>query len=173
MTEERKNELLTTALKLIGTHMDEDENLPRALTAHLGMTADEMRECGIEAADAPGQSARQRLSQKVASAYGEYQTSWMSKTPAELIESASEIAAVQRMVAELVETASEDDAEYLLRFKNPLEVVSDAWYSANGPDAVIDEELSHILWELADRQDAETEYELEPEYRAAEPELSM
>ena len=137
------------------------------------MTVDEMRECGIEAADAPEQSARQRLGQKVASAYEEYQTSWISMTPAELIESAGEIAAVQRMVAELVENASEDDAEYLLRFKNPLEVVSDAWCSANGPSAVIDEELSHILWELSDRRNAETEYELEPEYRAAEPEFSM
>ena len=55
-------------------------------------------------------------------------------------------------------------AEYLLRFKNPLEVVSDSWQSMNGSGTVVDDEMFHILWELRDKQSAEFDYEMEPEY---------
>ncbi len=172
MTEERKDEILTAALKLIGTHLDEDENVARALERHLGMTAEEMRECGIEAADAPVQDVRARFEQKLKDCFEDYKNQWLQKRPDALIEDAEEIASVQRMFKELPEAVTDEDAAYLLRFKNPLEVVADAWQDANGFGSVIDDEMTHMLWELRDRGDAEADYEMEPEYYApAEPRL--
>jgi len=179
MTEKRKDELLTAALKLIGTHLDEDENIARALERHLGMTAEEMRECDIEAADVPEQDVRAQLSQKLKVCFEQYKAYWLQKSVTALIEDAMEIASVQRMFKELPEAVTDEDAAYLLRFKNPLEVVADAWQDANGFDSVIDDEMTHLLWELRDRQTAEADYQMEPEYYASgqqepqAPELNM
>ena len=179
MTEERKDEILTAALKLIGTHLDEDENVARALERYLGMTAEEMQECGIEAADAPVQDVRAKFEQKLRDCFEQYKAEWLQKRPDTLIEDAEEIASVQRMFKELPEAVTDEDAAYLLRFKNPLEVVSDYWTSMNGSGSIADDDMSHILWELRDRQDAEADYEMEPEYYASTqpqlqaPELTM
>jgi len=164
MTEKRKDELLSAALKLIGTHLDEDENVARALERHLGMTAEEMRECGIEVVDAPEQDVRARFEQKLKDCFEECKACWLQKPVTALIEDAIEIASVQRMYKELPGAVTDEDAAYLLRFKNPLEVVADAWQDANGFDSVIDDEMAHLLWEIRDRQAAEADYEMEPEY---------
>ena len=97
MTEERKDEILTAALKLIGTHLDEDENVARALSNYLGMTAEEMRECGIETVDAPVQDVRAKFEQKLRDCFEQYKAEWLQKRPDTLIEVAEEIASVQRM----------------------------------------------------------------------------
>lgn len=71
---------------------------------------------------------------------------------------------------------SNESAEYLLRFKNPLEVVSGEWISRNGIDSlVVDDEMTHLLWALQDRGDAEDYYEMEPEFSDENeaPSLSM
>ncbi len=34
----------------------------------------------------------------------------------------------------------------------------------NGSGAIVDDDMSYILWELKDRRDAELDYELEPEF---------
>lgn len=171
MTEERKDEILMAALKLIGTHLDEDENLPRALSNYLGMTAEEMRECGIDTAGAPEQDVRARFEQKLKDCFEECKAYWLQKPVTALIEDAMEIASVQRMFKELPGAVTDEDAAYLLRFKNPLEVVADAWQDANGFDSVVDDEMTHMLWEIRDRGAAEADYEMEPEYYApAQPE---
>ncbi len=86
-------------------------------------------------------------------------------TPAELIARCEEIEAVTRMAQVLPSAVSEEEAEYLIRFKNPLEVVSDEWISRNGIDAlIVDDEMSHILLYLTEDSGAEDFYELEPEY---------
>lgn len=97
-------------------------------------------------------------------------------TPTELIARCEELEAVTRMAQELPSAVSDEDAEYLLRFKNPLEVVSDEWISRNGIDAlIVDDEMSHLLWSLQDRGDAEQSYEIEPEFSDEDeaPSLSM
>ena len=162
-----------SALKLIGTHMDEDENLARALSEHLGMTAEEMRECGVETSDVPEQDVRKRFEQKINTAYEDYKVSWLHKTSAELVEDAAEIASIQRMIRELPATATEEDMAYLLRFKNPLEVVSDAWRFEVAPVTNYNDDLSHALWELKDKQGAEADYEMEPEYYDTGPNITM
>lgn len=65
---------------------------------------------------------------------------------------------------------------YLLRFYDPLEVVSDEWLSRNGIDSlIVDDEMSHLLWSLQDRGDAEQCYDMEPESSDEDeaPSLSM
>ena len=110
------------------------------------------------------ENAKAALKEKLQTCYDRYKAGWLQKRPEVLIEEAEEIASVQRMVKELPDAVTEEDAEYLLRFKNPLEVVSDSWQSMNGSGTVVDDDMFHILWELRDKQSAEFDYELEPEY---------
>lgn len=179
MTEERKDELLTAALKLIGTHLDEDENIARALERYLGMTTEEMREYGIEAAGAPEQDARVRFEQKIRDCLSLHEEAWRNLTPAALVEQAEVIASYQFMARRTMQLAGEEEMAYLLRFKDPLQVLADYWNNRAGMDYTEDEAVGHVLWEVADRQSAEADYEMEPEYYSSveqknqSPELSM
>lgn len=167
MTEERRNQLYDEMFSWICEHIRGNEDLFITLHDHFGMTKEELHEHDIDSLDAffPAEDARTRLKQKVAINYAEYKERWLQMQPAELIDRCEELEAVTRMAETLPEAASEEDAEYLLRFKNPLEVVSDEWISRNGIDAlVVDDEMSHLLWSLQDNRDAEDIYEMEPKY---------
>ena len=107
---------------------------------------------------------RSRLKQRVNANYEDYKAKWLQMEPAELIVRCEELEAVTRMAKELPSAVSDEDAEYLLRFKNPLEVVSDEWVSRNGIDSlIVDDEMGHLLWSLRDRGEAEQFYEMEPD----------
>lgn len=109
-------------------------------------------------------NSREKLKKKVKEAYEEYRSEWLKMSPAELIDRCEELEAVTRMTQELPSAVSDEDAEYLLRFKNPLQVVSDEWISRNGMDSlIVDDEMSHLLWSLQDRGDAEQVYDMEDE----------
>lgn len=110
------------------------------------------------------ENAKAALKEKLQTCFDRYKAGWLQKRPEVLIEEAEEIASVQRMFRELPDAVTEEDAEYLLRFKNPLEVVSDRWQSMNGSGTVVDDDMSYILWDLRDKQSAEFDYEMEPEY---------
>ena len=171
MTQERKDQLLKDALLLIGTHLDEDENIVRALSDHLGMTAEEMIECGIEDVGAPAQDVRARFEQKIRNCPSMHEEAWRKLTSAALVEQAESIASFQFMARRSVQLAGEEEMAYLLRFKDPLEVLADYWNDRAGMNYTEDEAVGHVLWEVADRQDAEADYEMEPEYYApAQPE---
>lgn len=93
----------------------------------------------------------------------QYQKEWRQKSASELVELASEIAAVQFVYKELFGGSySSEYMEYLLRFENPLEVVKDQWISEQNVD--FSEELTHALWTLWDKGESESEYTLDPEY---------
>lgn len=110
------------------------------------------------------QDVRARFEQKVRDCFKQYEKAWLQKSPEVLIEEAAEIASIQRMAKELPSSATEEDMAYLLHFKNPLEVVSDRWRSETNMGLQSDNGLDYVLWELRDRQDAECDYEMEPEY---------
>ena len=110
------------------------------------------------------QDVRARFEQKVRDCFKQYEKAWLQKSPDVLIEEAAEIASIQRMAKKLPSAATEEDMEYLLRFKNPLEVVSDRWRSETSEEMQGDDALNHVLWEICDRQDAEYDYEMEPGY---------
>ena len=116
---------------------------------------------------------RESFTQKVKACYAEYLAAWRKLQPQELIERAGEIHTIQQLADDLPESISAEDMAYLVRFKNPLEVVSDAWCDSVSY-SLDDEELDHVLWELRDRSNAEGDYEMEPEYYSRDaPELSM
>ena len=110
------------------------------------------------------ENAKAALKEKLQTCFDRYKAGWLQKRPEVLIEEAEEIASVQRMFRELPDAVTEEDAEYLLRFKNSLEVVSDRRQSMNGSGTVVDDDMSYILWDLRDKQSAEFDYEMEPEY---------
>ena len=139
---------------------------------------DELHDHSIERSNtlSSAENARALLKRKVDVNYAAYKELWLQMQPSELIERCEELEAVTRMAKELPSAVSDEDAEYLLRFKNPLEVVSDAWISRNGIDSlIIDEEMSHLLWDLRDRGAAEDVFEMEPEFSGGNtaPTLSM
>lgn len=102
---------------------------------------------------------RKRLDRGMA----QYQKEWQQKPASELVELASEIAAVQFVYQELSDGSySAEYMEYLLRFENPLEVVADQWISEQTVD--FSEELTHALWTLWDKGESESEYTLDPDY---------
>lgn len=51
MTDERKDELFNEALGWITEHAIDDEELYRALSSTMGMTDDEIHECGFDYLD--------------------------------------------------------------------------------------------------------------------------
>lgn len=178
MTQERKDQLYDEMFGWICEHIKNDEDLFLTLHGHFGMTKDELHEHCIESLDAyfPEESPRTLLKQKVSANFAEYKEKWLKMSPSELIDRCEELEAVTRMAQELPSAVSDEDAEYLLQFKNPLEVVSDEWISRNGIDSlIVDDEMSHLLWSLQDRGDAEQAYEMEPEFSDEDeaPSLSM
>ena len=177
MTPERKDQLFDAMLRFIRSDTDSNATLYSVLHDGCDMTMEELHECGIDYLDSffP-EDAKTLLKNKIQNCFSEYKERWLRKRPDVLIEEAEEIASVQRMFKELPDAVTEEDAEYLLRFKNPLEVVSDSWQSMNGSGTVVDDDMSYILWDLRDKQSAEFDYELEPEYYGqpapSSPELS-
>ena len=166
MTQERKDQLYDEMFGWICEHIHDSKDLYITLHKHFGMSKEELHDHCIESLDEffPQEDVKTQLEQKVEDCYKEFYASWLMKQPIDLIERAEEIASIQRMAEEFPSAVTEEDAEYLLRFKNPLEVVSDRWQSMNGSGTVVDDDMSHILWELRDRRDAEQGYEMESEY---------
>ena len=110
-----------------------------------------------------------RLKVRLENNYIFYRENWLQMTPEWLIDHCEELEAVTRMAKELPSAVTDEDAKYLLRFRNPLEVVSDEWISRNGIDSlIVDAEMSHLLWSLRDRGCAEEAYELDEEYIASQ-----
>ena len=103
------------------------------------------------------------LRKKLDRGMAQYRKEWQQKPASELVELASEIAAVKFVYQELSDGSySAEYMEYLLRFENPLEVVADQWISEQTVD--FSEELTHALWTLWDKGESESEYTLDPDY---------
>jgi hypothetical protein len=101
---------------------------------------------------------------KLGKNYANMVIGWLKLTPSELIGKAEEVAATALVLDLLPKTVTAQQAEYLMRFENPLEVVREQWIEENGSAMVHDEDMIHALWSIADRGDAEQEYALDPEY---------
>lgn len=76
-----------------------------------------------------------------------------SLSSSDMIEKAEEIYAAQMVKEHLMGSVDEQQAEWLLRFENPLEIMRDKWIEENGMEMVHDEDFSHALWAVMDCQD--------------------
>lgn len=179
MTQSQKDAFYDKLFAMIVSELKEDEEfLKYVLNDHFGMTKKEVFEAypNIKNLIVGDSSPRSLPKQKVNTNFAGYKEQWLKMSPTELIDRCEELEAVTRMAQELPSAVSDEDAEYLLRFKNPLEVVSDEWISRNGIDSlIVDDEMSHLLWSLQDRGDAEQCYEMEPEFSDEDeaPAMSM
>jgi hypothetical protein len=98
--------------------------------------------------------------EKLDASYLAYMASLQGMDSSALIERVEEIATARLVYRELKDGGyNADYLEYLLRFQNPLEVVRDQWRKERG--SVLDGDMEHVLWTLADRKDAEQDYELD------------
>lgn len=154
LTQERKDELFSEALKLIGIHLDE-ENAVRALRQHLGMTDAEIAECGF----AEECDTKTRFEHKLRECLKDYMDAWLQKPPLDLVERSDEISAIRNLAADLPDVLNQGEMEYLLRFKNPLEVASDAWCGSAFVE-IGEEEFREALFETRERYDLDEHYEL-------------
>lgn len=91
-----------------------------------------------------------------------------------MIDNAEKVTSI-RITAKMLEGwDSEEGMEYLLRFKNPLQVVSDYWLAGiDFKNMTIGNDFEKIIFDLRDTGDAEGDYELDPEYVDDEPMQNM
>lgn len=114
------------------------------------------------------------LSKKLEANYISFMRELLKLEPIQLIEKAEEIAATKLVYNELKDGGySSKYLEYLLRFKNPLEVVRDKWIEENGSEMVHDDDMNHVLWSIADTRDAEQDYELDEAFLQPEQEVRL
>ncbi len=114
------------------------------------------------------QEIQAALNKKIDLAWEEYYQRICTYSPNLIFNRAQEIAATEQAYKELRNgNYPADMLEYLLRFANPLEVVRDQWLDEN--NVAVDEEMTHALWSIMDRREAEQNYELDPAYHTDEP----
>lgn len=147
--------MFSEALKLIGIHLDEEENAARALRQHLGMTDAEIAECGF----AEECDTKTRLEHKLRECLKDCMDAWLQKPPLDLVERSDEISTIRKLAADLPDMLNQGEMEYLLRFKNPLEVASDAWCGSAFIE-IGEEEFREALFETRERYDLDEHYEL-------------
>ncbi|WP_312645496.1 hypothetical protein [Hydrogenoanaerobacterium sp.] len=85
-----------------------------------------------------------------------------SLSSSDMINKAVEISAAQMVKESLMDSVDEQQAEWLLRFDNPMEIMRDKWIEENGMRMVPDEDFSHALWSVMNCQDTERLYLLAP-----------
>lgn len=74
------------------------------------------------------ETMRQQLMKRVADNYAQYRAGLLLKERQELIDGADRIAKTAEVIQYLSEwKCSEQELSYLLKFQNPLEVVTDRW----------------------------------------------
>ncbi len=108
---------------------------------------------------------RKKLQSRLEANYQAYIRQLQSKPAPDLTPQATEIAAAKLVYDELHDCCyPAESLEYLLQFENPLEVVHDQWMEEHS--TALDEEMSHVLWSLADKCEAEQLCALEEEAQA-------
>ena len=95
---------------------------------------------------------------------GEYKNKykeWLNLSHEELIEKADEISAARFVKDNIQDSFTEEEAEYLLQFKSPLEIPVDRITTLNDPNNIaVKEQFSDMVSEMYDKQDEYADYEL-------------
>ena len=103
-----------------------------------------------------------RLGFKIKQCYEALRKEWCAKPPEEIVAMADKIFAVQLAAEHLAKAVNENQAEFLLKFQNPLDMVSDEWLSRTRDDFLLAaEDLSDMTDYLMDADDLEEMYPLE------------
>ena len=101
---------------------------------------------------------KSEFNRRIDAGYKAYRRELKDMGNSELIEKAKDIAAMQNLYETLKQhEPSLAQMEYLLKFKNPLEIIYDEFIVS--PSDIADD-VEYVLWNIADKQDAEELYEL-------------
>lgn len=123
---ERLRELHEKMLDWICEHIKEDEDLFHALYCRIGFAQSELDpeiECRLYKMY-NALPAREKLELRVKAEYAEFQSYWRTLTPDELMDQAAKIAVVNAVREQLLDSVSDEQAQYFARFSEPLEAVS-------------------------------------------------
>ena len=90
------------------------------------------------------------LQERLDQSYQDYLDRLQKMSFEEIVKLAPEITAAQQIRKELLGLCNEDDVEFLLGFKDPLEVTRRHW-ATQITDSDHSEEMRHMLWEIWDQ----------------------
>ena len=102
-----------------------------------------------------------KLESVIKEEYNSKYAEWLNLSHEELIEKADEISAARFVKDNIQDSFTEDEAEYLLQFKEPLEILVDRITVLNDPsNLAVKEQFSDMVSEMYDKQDEYADYEL-------------
>ena len=117
---------------------------------------------------------KEQLINKLNSCYAEHRESWLHMKPEDIVLLASNIASADYAARCIPDVISEDEAEYLLQFKDPLNVLTDMISeSLDDQFGCYGDSLSGLLYELMDKGDALEYYDLEATAETADVDMEM
>lgn len=102
-----------------------------------------------------------KLESVIKEEYNSKYAEWLNLSHEELIEKADEISAAQFVKDNIHDSFTEEEAEYLLQFKDPLEILVNRITALNDPaNIAVKEQFSDMVSEMYDKQDEYSDYEL-------------
>ena len=102
-----------------------------------------------------------KLESVIKEEYNSKYAEWLNLSHEELIEKADEISAAQFVKDNIHDSFTEEEAEYLLQFKEPLEILVNRITALNDPaNIAVKEQFSDMVSEMYDKQDEYSDYEL-------------
>lgn len=116
---------------------------------------------------------KERFSVKIAECHQNYKAQWKEMNSDELIDRAEEIAAVQRLASAIPEVVDTSQMEYLMKFKNPLEIVVEYWLNDSAYNSpLLGEEIELVIYQIVDKDDVDTIYEMDSD-ETEEPTINL
>ena len=102
-----------------------------------------------------------KLESVIKEEYNSKYAEWLNMSHEELIEKSDEISAARFVKDNIKDTFTEEEAEYLLQFKEPLEILVDKITVLNDPNNIaVKEQFSDMVSEMYDKKDEYSGYEL-------------
>ena len=102
-----------------------------------------------------------KLEYVIGQEYASKHKEWLNLSHEELIEKADEISAARFVKDRIQDSFTEEEAEYLLQFKSPLEIPVDRITTLNDPNNIaVKEQFSDMVSEMYDNKDEYSDYEL-------------
>ena len=102
-----------------------------------------------------------KLESVIKEEYNSKYAEWLNLSHEELIEKADELSAARFVKDNIQDSFTEEEAEYLLQFKEPLEILVNRITALNDPaNKAVKEQFSDMVSEMYDKQDEYSDYEL-------------
>lgn len=107
------------------------------------------------------ENAINKLESAIKEEYNTKYAEWLNMSHEELIEKSDELSAARYVKDNIKDTFTEEEAEYLLQFKAPLEILVDRITALNdSTNIAVKEQFSDMVSEMYDKQDEYADYEL-------------